>query len=301
VAREVRIFTPSGRGGARRCHYLAVTSVNHRAPGVGGAEIGAAGLDVRVTAAWKSAKTPTIRKDNIMIRVRRSAERGYVDFGWLKSRHTFSFGNYHDEKFMGFGPLRVINEDRVEPGRGFGQHSHQNMEILSWVLDGALAHKDSIGTGAVIVPGEMQRMTAGIGIAHSEFNNSSKERVHFLQIWILPAAQNLKPGYEQRNFSGKLENRLLLVASADGRAGSVLIHQDVDLYAARLAADAHISHQFKTGRLGWMQVARGSVELNGQALKQGDGAAIADLAEISLDALEDAEVLLFDMAASPAL
>lgn len=233
-----------------------------------------------------------------MIRIRRSAERGYADFGWLKSRHTFSFGNYHDDKYMGFGPLRVINEDRVEPGRGFGQHSHQNMEILSWVLDGALAHKDSIGTGAVIVPGEMQRMTAGTGIAHSEFNNSSKDLVHFLQIWILPAQQGLKPGYEQRNFGAKLDGKLLLVASGNGRDDSVLIHQDVDLYAARLTSDAQVTHAFKPGRLGWLQVARGSIEVDGQALEQGDGAAIDGLAQIRIEALDDAELLLFDMAAA---
>jgi len=230
-----------------------------------------------------------------MIRIRRSADRGYADFGWLKSRHTFSFGNYHDGKHMGFGPLRVINEDRVEPGRGFGQHSHQNMEILSWVLEGALAHKDSIGTGATIVPGEMQRMTAGTGIAHSEFNNSSNEPVHFLQIWILPAMQGLKPGYEQRSFSAKLDGNLLLVGSADGRDGSVLIHQDVDLYVARIAADTQLAHQFGPGRIGWLQVARGSVELDGQSLEQGDGAAIEDVSAIRIEALEDAEVLLFDM------
>ena len=235
-----------------------------------------------------------------MIRIRRSADRGYADFGWLKSRHTFSFGNYYDDRNMGFGPLRVINEDRVEPGRGFGQHSHQNMEILSWVLDGALAHKDSIGTGAIIVPGEMQRMTAGTGIAHSEFNNSSKEPVHFLQIWILPATSGLKPGYEQRNFSAKLDGNLFLVASADGRDGSVLIHQDVDLYVARVAADAGLTHQFRPGRIGWLQVARGSVELEGQSLEQGDGAAIEGLSSIKIEALEDAEVLLFDMAAGTA-
>ena len=235
-----------------------------------------------------------------MISIRRSAERGYADFGWLKSRHTFSFGNYYDDKNMGFGPLRVINEDRVEPGRGFGQHSHQNMEILSWVLDGALAHKDSIGTGAIIVPGEMQRMTAGTGIAHSEFNNSSKEPVHFLQIWILPATSGLKPGYEQRSFSAKLDGNLFLVASADGRDGSVLIHQDVDLYVARFAADAELTHQFRSGRIGWLQVARGSVELDGQSLEQGDGAAIEGLSSIKIEALEDAEVLLFDMAAGTA-
>ena len=232
-----------------------------------------------------------------MIRIRRSAERGYADFGWLKSRHTFSFGNYHDDRNMGFGPLRVINEDRVEAGRGFGQHSHQNMEILSWVLDGALAHKDSIGTGAIIVPGEMQRMTAGTGIAHSEFNNSSSEPVHFLQIWILPATQGLKPGYEQRSFSAKLDGNLLLVASMDGRDKSVLIHQDVDLYVARIAADVELAHRFEPGRIGWLQVARGSVELDGQSLEQGDGAAIDGVSSINVEALETAEVLLFDMAA----
>ena len=230
-----------------------------------------------------------------MIRIRRSAERGYADFGWLKSRHTFSFGNYHDQKFMGFGPLRVINEDRVEPGRGFGEHSHQNMEILSWVLDGALQHKDSIGTGAVIVPGEMQRMTAGTGITHSEFNHSSKEGVHFLQIWILPAKQGLRPGYEQRNFSAKLDGKLVLVASADGRDESVVIHQDVDLYVARLATDAQLAHTFRPGRIGWVQVARGSIELDGQSLEQGDGAAINDQSGLKIEALEDAELLLFDM------
>ena len=232
-----------------------------------------------------------------MIRIRRSTERGYVDFGWLKSRHTFSFGDYYDEGFMGFGPLRVINEDRVEPGRGFGAHSHQNMEILSWVLAGALQHKDSIGTGAVIVPGEMQRMTAGTGITHSEFNHSSKEGVHFLQIWILPAKQGLKPGYEQRNFSAKLDGELVLVASADGRTDSVVIHQDVDLYVARLARDAQVAHTFKPGRIGWVQVARGSIELDGQSLEQGDGASINDQSELRIEALEDAELLLFDMTA----
>jgi len=234
-----------------------------------------------------------------MIRIRHSAERGNVDFGWLKSRHTFSFGNYHDDSHMGFGPLRVINEDRVEPGRGFGQHSHQNMEILSWVLDGGLQHKDSLGTGAVIVPGEMQRMTAGTGITHSEFNDSSAKPVHFLQIWILPARQGLQPGYEQRNFSGQLDDNLLLVASEDGRDGSVLIHQDVDLYAARLKPDTQRTHQFKPGRIGWVQVARGSVELDGQPLEQGDGATIDGQTELKIDALEDAEILLFDMAGAP--
>ena len=232
-----------------------------------------------------------------MIKIRRSDERGLADFGWLKSRHTFSFGNYHDRNFMGFGPLRVINEDRVEPGRGFGQHSHQNMEIISWVLEGALQHKDSLGTGAVIVPGEMQRMTAGSGITHSEFNNSANEKVHFLQIWIIPGRPGLQPGYEQRNFSDQLSDNLRLIASVDGRDGSVLIHQDIDLHGARLSADAKVTHAFRPGRLGWLQVARGSVDLNGQTLEQGDGAAIADVADVTIDAQEAAEVLLFDMTA----
>jgi hypothetical protein len=234
-----------------------------------------------------------------MIRIRRTGERGYADFGWLKSRHTFSFGDYHDESFMGHGPLRVINEDRVQAGRGFGTHSHRDMEILSWVLEGALQHKDSIGTGAVIKPGELQRMTAGTGITHSEFNHSSESGVHFLQIWIIPAQPGLKPGYEQRDFSAMLDDTLRLVASGDGRDKSVLIHQDVDLYVARPTASAHFTHEFEAGRLGWVQVARGSIELNGQPLKQGDGAAIDNITKLEMEALEDAEVLLFDMAAAP--
>jgi redox-sensitive bicupin YhaK (pirin superfamily) len=233
-----------------------------------------------------------------MIRIRRSDERGYADFGWLKSRHTFSFGNYHDDSFMGHGPLRVINEDRVEAGRGFGAHSHRDMEILSWVLEGALQHKDSLGTGAVIKPGELQRMTAGTGITHSEFNHSSENGVHFLQIWIIPAQQGLKPGYEQRDFSAKLDGSLRLVASSDGRDKSVLVHQDADLYVARPTAGAHLTYGLKAGRLGWIQVARGGIELNGQPLKQGDGAAIDNIAELEMEALEDAELLLFDMAAN---
>ncbi|HUP93002.1 MAG TPA: pirin family protein [Solimonas sp.] len=231
-----------------------------------------------------------------MIGIRRSTQRGFADFGWLKSRHTFSFGSYHDPQFMGHGPLRVINEDRVEPGRGFERHRHQDMEILSWVLDGALSHQDSLGTGAVIRPGEMQRMTAGTGIAHSEFNASSAEPVHFLQIWIMPAADGLKPGYEQRAFAdASLRNTLCLVASGDGRKGSVQMHQDADLYVARLDPAAQVRHAFKPGRLGWLQVARGSVELDGQLLEQGDGAALEDQADVSLAAPEAAEILLFDM------
>jgi quercetin 2,3-dioxygenase len=231
-----------------------------------------------------------------MINIRRADDRGLANLGWLLSRHTFSFGGYYDPEFMGYGPLRVINEDRVEPGRGFARHSHQDMEILSWVLEGALRHEDSIGTGAVIVPGEMQRMTAGTGITHSEFNDSGYEPVHFLQIWIIPSTTRLQPGYEQKSFSGEPGNALHLVASGDSRNASVHIHQDADVYVARLSAGTQVSHRFKPGRLGWLQVARGSVELEGQLLKQGDGAAIADVPAVTLKAGDAAEVLLFDMA-----
>ncbi|HEX6833608.1 MAG TPA: pirin family protein, partial [Rudaea sp.] len=202
--------------------------------------------------------------------IRRSEERGFADFGWLKSRHTFSFGSYLDPKHMGFGPLRVINEDRVAPGAGFGKHPHRDMEILSWVLDGTLEHKDSLGTGAQIKPGELQRMSAGTGVTHSEFNASQNDPVHFLQIWILPERQNLEPGYEQRSYEAKaLENRWQLIASGSPRDGAVKVHQDVDLYATRLDAGATLDHA-AAGRKLWLQVARGSVHVDGDTLKAGD-------------------------------
>jgi len=230
----------------------------------------------------------------VNLAIRRAHERGVAEFDWLNSRHTFSFGDYYDSRMMGYGPLRVINEDRVEPGRGFAPHSHQNMEILSWVLEGALQHKDSLGTTSVIKPGEMQRMTAGTGVTHSEFNPSRQDGVHFLQIWILPEKNGLPPGYEQRAF-GDLDNRLKLVASRDARDGSVQIHQDAELYVARLKPGARVRHLFKDGRLGWLQVARGSVEADGQRLEQGDGAALKGAGELALEGKGDAEVLLFDM------
>jgi redox-sensitive bicupin YhaK (pirin superfamily) len=233
-----------------------------------------------------------------MINIRRSNERGHADHGWLNSHHTFSFADYYDPAHKGFRSLRVINDDRVSPGQGFGTHPHRDMEIFSYVLEGALQHKDSLGTGAVIKPGELQRMTAGTGITHSEFNHSSENGVHFLQIWIIPARQGLKPGYEQRDFSAKLDGSLRLVASSDGRDKSVLVHQDADLYVARPTAGAHLAYELNAGRLGWIQVARGGIELNGQPLKQGDGAAIDNIAELEMEALEDAELLLFDMAAN---
>jgi hypothetical protein len=232
-----------------------------------------------------------------MIAVRRAAERGTANFGWLDSRHTFSFGHYYDPDHMGFGPLRVINEDRVRPGAGFDTHGHQDMEIISYVLEGALEHKDSIGTGSVIRPGDVQVMSAGTGIRHSEFNHSKSEPVHFLQIWVLPNRKGLPPRYDQKSFpaNGK-RDRLRLLGSPNGRDGSIVIHQDADIYDARLSAGRAVSHALKAGRKGWVQVVSGAVEVNGEAAGAGDGVAVADEALLSITSRADgSEVLLFDL------
>ena len=232
------------------------------------------------------------------IRIRRSAERGAAHFGWLDSKHTFSFGNYRDPKHMGFGPLRVINDDKVAGGGGFPMHPHDNMEIVTYIIDGALEHKDSIGTGSVIRPGDVQRMSAGTGIRHSEFNPSKAQAVHLLQIWILPERQGSKPSYEQKSFAlDDRRGKLQLVGSRSGRDGSVTIHQDVDLYSTLLTAGQEVSHAVKPGRSAWLQVARGSVTLNGERLEEGDGAAVDAAAALNIAGVADAEVLLFDMAA----
>ena len=231
-----------------------------------------------------------------MITVRRSDERGRANHGWLDSRHTFSFADYYDPAHMGFGPLRVINEDRVAPGQGFGRHGHRDMEIISYVLDGALEHKDSIGTGSVIRRGDVQRMSAGTGIQHSEFNASQQDPVHFLQIWILPERDGIQPGYEQKTFALEQSGGLTLVAGRDGRNGALTVHQDVDVYAGRLAADAKVKHALRKGRLAWLQVARGEVTVNGNKLSAGDGAAIEEETELTIEPVTSAEVLLFDMA-----
>lgn len=232
-----------------------------------------------------------------MLQLRRQEERGVANFGWLDSKHTFSFGHYYDPSQMGFGTLRVINEDRVQPARGFDTHGHQDMEIISYVLDGALEHRDSLGNGSVIRPGEVQRMTAGTGVRHSEYNHSQSEQVHFLQIWILPEARGLAPGYEQKMFAAEeKQGRLRLVGSRDGRDGSVTIHQDVDLYAALLAAGQVVEHQLADGRRAWVQVARGTVTVNGAELNAGDGAAVTGANGIHVRGDADAEILLFDMA-----
>src|SRR5271166_4230283 len=231
-----------------------------------------------------------------MINVRHAAERGTADLGWLDSRHTFSFGDYYDSRHMGFGPLRVINEDRVSPGQGFGTHGHEDMEIISYVLEGALEHKDSIGTGSVILPGDVQIMSAGTGIKHSEFNHSKSEPVHFLQIWIVPDRTGIAPRYEQRSFAtADKRGRLRLVASSDGQDGSVVIHQDVKLFAAMLNSGEQVTHALLKGRSGWLQVARGAVDLNGHELETGDGAAIEGEPALTVTAKADqSEVLVFD-------
>lgn len=231
-----------------------------------------------------------------MIQLRYSEERGHANFGWLNSRHTFSFGHYYDANHMGFGPLRVINDDHVSPGGGFDTHGHQDMEIISYVLGGALEHKDSIGTGSVIRPGDVQRMTAGSGIRHSEFNHSKEEEVHFLQIWIVPETDGLEPGYEQKNFGDERRGKLRLVASRNARDGSLKIHQDVDVFASVLEDGDVVTHALNSSRRSWVQVAGGSVKLNGEQLRPGDGAAIWDEAQVTIEATSKAEVLLFDMA-----
>ena len=228
---------------------------------------------------------------------RPAAARGHANHGWLDSWHTFSFADYYDPQHMGFRALRVINEDFVNPGRGFGTHHHEDMEIITYVLEGELAHKDSLGNGAAIRPGEVQRMSAGTGIDHSEFNHSKDALVHLLQIWILPERRGLTPSYEQKVFPiEQTQNGLLLVAARDGRDGAVTVHQDVALYAGKLAAGARIEHALAPGRHAWLQVARGSVEVSGQKLRAGDGLAASDEAKLAISANEDAEVLLFDLA-----
>ncbi|HEX8708962.1 MAG TPA: pirin family protein [Pyrinomonadaceae bacterium] len=232
-----------------------------------------------------------------MIVRRKAAERGHFNFGWLNTYHTFSFGDYYDEQHMGFRSLRVINEDRVQPGRGFPTHGHRDMEIISYVLNGALGHKDSLGNGSVIRPGDLQRMSAGTGVRHSEYNNSADEPVHFLQIWLIPSEQGIKPSYQQQTYSNEEKRgRLRLIVSPDGSKGSVSVHQDARLYAALVEPGQEISHQLEPARHGWLQVARGAVALNGQPLEAGDGAAISQETSLRIAAVEPSEILLFDLA-----
>jgi redox-sensitive bicupin YhaK (pirin superfamily) len=231
-----------------------------------------------------------------MISIRKSNDRGHANHGWLDSRHTFSFASYHNPQEMGFGALRVINEDRVAPGQGFGTHPHRDMEIISYVIDGALEHRDSMGTGSVIRPGDVQSMSAGTGVAHSEFNASREAPVHFLQIWIEPAVRGVTPSYQQKTYtSDDKRGRLRLVASPDGADDSVRIHQDARVYAALLDADEEVKLPLAVERRAYVQVVRGDVELNGQKLGQGDGAKVLSEPYLALTNGKDAEVLVFDL------
>jgi redox-sensitive bicupin YhaK (pirin superfamily) len=232
-----------------------------------------------------------------MIRTRRANERGITKLTWLDSRHTFSFGDYHDPKQMGFYSLRVINEDTLAPGKGFSTHAHQNMEILSWVIDGSLAHRDSTGVSSVILPGELQRMSAGTGVSHSEFNDSQDEPVHFLQIWLLPAENGITPSYEQKNFpTTERQGRFRLMASPDGRYGSVRVHQDALVYDALLGNGQNVSHELSANRHAWVHVVKGEIGLNGAILQAGDAAAVSDEASVKLSGIGvGGEVMLFDL------
>lgn len=232
-----------------------------------------------------------------MLTLRKAEERGHANHGWLDSYHTFSFASYYDPAHMGFRSLRVINQDRVQGGMGFGTHPHRDMEIISYVLEGALEHKDSMGNGSVIQAGEVQRLTAGTGITHSEFNHSKTDRAHFLQIWILPSQENLEPGYEQKHYSqAEKRDRLLLIASSDGRDGSVTVNQDISLYATVLSNGSQVTHAVEPGRHAWVQVARGEALLNGETVKEGDGIAVSQAGDLNLIGKDNAEILVFDLA-----
>ena len=232
-----------------------------------------------------------------MIERRAAAERGHATHGWLDSHHSFSFADYHDPEHMGYGPLRVINEDRVEPGAGFGMHGHRDMEILSYVLEGELAHRDNMGNGSTIRPGDVQRMSAGTGVRHSEFNPSAADGTHFLQIWIEPAVRGIAPGYEEKTFSdADKRGRLRLIASADGREGSVTIHQDARLFAGLFDGDESATQPLAAGRRAYVHVARGEVTVNGQPLLAGDALKLSGEGSVRIESGRGAEVLVFDLA-----
>jgi redox-sensitive bicupin YhaK (pirin superfamily) len=231
-----------------------------------------------------------------MLQIRKSQERGYADHGWLRSYHSFSFADYYDPEHVEFGALRVINEDRVAPGKGFGTHAHRDMEIISYVLEGQLEHKDSIGTGSVIAPDDVQRMTAGSGVRHSEFNPSRDQPVHFLQVWIQPDERGIPPSYEQKRFEATAKRgRLRLIASPDGREGSVTIHQDAYVYAGLFDKNEGAVHPLDRRRRAYVHVARGEISVNGEALKAGDAAKLTEVAEVRLERGNGAEVLVFDL------
>ena len=231
-----------------------------------------------------------------MLTVRKAEERGHVNHGWLDSYHSFSFADYYDPEHLSYGPLRVINDDSVQPGQGFGTHGHRDMEIITYVLEGALEHKDSMGNGSIIRPGSVQRMSAGTGVRHSEFNPSREAGVHFLQIWIEPKITGVRPGYEEKQFgAAEKKGQLRLIASPDGREGSVTVHQDAYVYASMLDGKDALTHRLAPGRRAYVHVARGSLKVNGTPLDGGDGARIVEVATIELTDARQAEVLLFDL------
>ena len=247
------------------------------------------------SASWQFHRLQ--RKDNFMIHVRKSADRGHADHGWLDTYHTFSFALYMDPQHTRFRALRVMNEDWVAPGQGFGEHPHEDMEIVTHVLEGALEHRDSMGNGAVLRPGEFQRMSAGTGITHSEFNPSATESTHLYQIWLFPERKGITPGYEQKTFAeAGRHNRLQLVASRDAAEGSLLIHQDARIYLSMINAGNLVTCELAAARHAWLQVLRGSVSLNGQPLQPGDGAAVSEETRLQIQATTDAEIMLFDLA-----
>ena len=229
-----------------------------------------------------------------MIIIRKANERGKTKIDWLNSSHTFSFGEYYDPKFMGFGNLRVINEDIVQPAQGFGTHPHRNMEIISYVVEGSLEHRDSMGTGSVIKPGEIQRMSAGSGVTHSEFNHSKDKLVHFLQIWIFPNQDNLQPSYEQKNIP-QIKDKFILIGAKNPTENAVTIHQDVEVYAAYLSAHKTLTYELKATHHAWLQLIKGKIKVNDQLLSAGDGAAISSEKTVEIECIEDAELLFFDL------
>jgi redox-sensitive bicupin YhaK (pirin superfamily) len=237
-----------------------------------------------------------LRRISTMMRVRRSEDRGHANHGWLDSKHTFSFANYFDPEHLGFRSLRVINDDRVIGGEGFGTHPHRDMEIISYVVSGALEHKDSMGNGSIIVPGEVQRMRAGTGVTHSEYNHSASEPVRFLQIWVLPEEKGLAPGYEQKFFGDERLGKLRLVASRDGAAGSVQVQQDLAMFAAVLRDGEAVMHEMAQGRHAWLQVVRGTLLVDGEELVEGDGASFSEVEAIGIRSVGESELILFDMA-----
>ncbi len=230
----------------------------------------------------------------ILINIRKSSERGHTQLGWLNSYHSFSFSEYYDPNFMGFQSLRVINEDYIQPAKGFGMHPHRNMEIITYVVEGSLEHKDSMGTGSTIIPGEIQRMSAGTGVQHSEFNHSKTNPLHLLQIWIIPNEKNLQPSYEQKTIKQE-KNKLILIGSPHTDKNSIIIHQDVELFSAELSSEHTLNYELKNGRVAWLQLIKGKININEQQLSAGDGASISALNKIEVKCIEAAEFLLFDL------